>query len=123
MTTARQQQIAEAARLREQLADASASRAEKREERKAAAERAVERAPMVPFDEWRHWTKGAMNGEMFAYTVTPVEGFYLSGVMGPPGSLSIVGVVAHRTRKEAKARAWNIYQGYRLACGLKTRWG
>lgn len=28
----------------------------------------------------------------------------------------------HRTRKAAKARAWNLYQGWRLGRGLKTTW-
>lgn len=28
----------------------------------------------------------------------------------------------HRTRKAAKARAWNLCQGYRLAKGLRVTW-
>jgi hypothetical protein len=29
----------------------------------------------------------------------------------------------HRQRKEAKARAWNLWQGWRLARGLRVSWG
>jgi hypothetical protein len=80
---------------------------------------------------WRWWgTRG--RGPLFIFTTTAVERGGERGWLSFVGSEDRGGTVSvpdirsvelHRQRKAAKARAWNLYQGWRLARGMTTRWG
>lgn len=82
------------------------------------------------------WYSRGIKGSLFFYTFEPVafdRGAtelvgYASGIMRRSGGsntyeIDIPSVGIHRTRREAKQRAWDIYQGARLMKGLRNRWG
>jgi hypothetical protein len=67
----------------------------------------------------RKITRGAEEGwaSWVAVPLTPQPG-------RPHATFEVVeeSYVLHRQRKQAKARAWNMWQGWRLARGLQVTW-
>lgn len=81
----------------------------------------------------RWWSRG-IRGFVFFYTFEPVAFDrseelvgYASGIMRRSGAntyeIDIKSVGIHRTRREAKQRAYDIYQGARMMKGLRNKWG
>lgn len=78
---------------------------------------------------WRFFTTGRSQ-PVFCWTTTAVERLGDTGwasyvaTTDRYGTVKVVdeSITLHKQRKLAKARAWNLYQGWRLARGLKTTW-
>lgn len=96
---------------------------------------AAEVSGLADGKRWRGWG-GRGQQPTFAYTTEKVQrpaaqwgGYMAARVSEGWVSYAIVdgeaissSFVLHATRKAAKARAWNLWQGYRLARGLTVSW-
>lgn len=113
-----------------QVKDAMAAR-----ERQVKATEKEELERLVQGDVRYRWWRGRAKGDPgFLYTTEAVECFGKRGWVSwierqdatqMPGVTAAIteSFVLHKTRNAAKARAWNLYQGWRLAEGLSTSWG